>query len=526
MQEERTTFLPPLAIRHGVLILDGYGLRASVERGHLAVSDGIGGERRQGRFPKATSGLRRLVLLGHSGSVTLDALRLVHDGGASIVQIDADGQVILASGPAGTADARLLRAQVAASQNGTGLRIVRGLVRGKLRGQAAVLDRLPDAQKAAREVRDIDGSRLDRATTMDQLRALEAQAAAIYWKSWEAIPVHFARRDEQRVPDAWRTFGLRHSPLTGSPRNAINPANCMLNLLLATLETETFIAAQALGLAPHLALLHADQRFRDSMVFDLLEPVRPRVDAFLLDLLLSHVFAKSDFAETRQGVCRVLPPLTHALIETAPQWAQAVAPVVEGVVHALLKDTGRAQRTRVLVPTPLTQSNRSAGRDRLRRHPRKAVVPAPAMPPACRNCGVLLDRTDRIFCDECLPERYRELRREGLAAGRQVLGNLRYQGQDPAHGGQAARKRGKRIAQQIRARGAWNATHQPEPDVQAFRREILPRLRDVPLSTMARVTGFSPGYCSFIRRGVRIPHPRHWEVLRDLAQRREARPRT
>src|SRR5712692_9615359 len=145
MQDEPTTFFPPLAIRYGILTLDGYGLRVSVERGHLAVSDGIGDERRQGRFSKATSGLRRLVLLGHSGSVTLDAIRLVHDVAASIVQIDSDGQVILASGPAGTPDARLLRAQAAASRNGTGLRIVRSLVREKLRGQAAVLDRLPDA---------------------------------------------------------------------------------------------------------------------------------------------------------------------------------------------------------------------------------------------------------------------------------------------------------------------------------------------------------------------------------------------
>lgn len=139
-------------------------------------------------------------------------------------------------------------------------------------------------------------------------------------------------------------------------------------------------------------------------------------------------------------------------------------------------------------------------------------------------CGVLLDGTRRTFCDECLPDQRRELRREAMAAGRQVLAHLRDQGQDPAHGGPAAQKRGRRVTQQIQAREAWKSAHQPEHDAQAFKREILPRLRDVPLSTMARLTGFSLGYCSFIRRGVRIPHPRHWETLRHLAQQREVRP--
>jgi hypothetical protein len=29
-------------------------------------------------------------------------------------------------------------------------------------------------------------------------------------------------------------------------------------------------------------------------------------------------------------------------------------------------------------------------------------------------------------------------------------------------------------------------------------------------------TGLSRTYCGMIRRGVRVPHPRHWEALRDL----------
>ena len=68
----QTTALKP---RDGVLVMSGYGLRISVERKHLVVEDGFGRDRRRGALHRATSGLRRLVVLGHTGFVTLNALR-------------------------------------------------------------------------------------------------------------------------------------------------------------------------------------------------------------------------------------------------------------------------------------------------------------------------------------------------------------------------------------------------------------------------------------------------------------------
>jgi hypothetical protein len=46
-----------------------------------------------------------------------------------------------------------------------------------------------------------------------------------------------------------------------------------------------------------------------------------------------------------------------------------------------------------------------------------------------------------------------------------------------------------------------------------FRREILPLIQEVPLRRLVEATGLSLRYCSLIRRGERIPHPRHWHVL-------------
>ena len=45
-----------------------------------------------------------------------------------------------------------------------------------------------------------------------------------------------------------------------------------------------------MGLDPGLGLLHVDQRSRDSLSCDLMEAVRSKVDAYVLDQLQSRTF--------------------------------------------------------------------------------------------------------------------------------------------------------------------------------------------------------------------------------------------
>ena len=61
--------------RHGVLILFGFGIQVRVDRGHLLVEDGIGTKRRRLRFARIGHGLKRLVVIGADGMISLAALR-------------------------------------------------------------------------------------------------------------------------------------------------------------------------------------------------------------------------------------------------------------------------------------------------------------------------------------------------------------------------------------------------------------------------------------------------------------------
>jgi hypothetical protein len=52
---------------------EGYGIQVHVDRGHLVLEDGIAVDRRYGRLPRVGHGLRRLVVIGSDGMVSLAA---------------------------------------------------------------------------------------------------------------------------------------------------------------------------------------------------------------------------------------------------------------------------------------------------------------------------------------------------------------------------------------------------------------------------------------------------------------------
>jgi CRISPR-associated protein Cas1 len=500
----------PVVVRDGVLVLSGYGLRVAVERGHLAVADGIGSDRRAGLLARATCGLRRLVVLGHAGTVSLEALRWLHDLGAAFAQLDADGRVVACFAPSGLDDPRLRRAQALAPTTGVGIALARELLVAKLRGQAALLPRLPGGE-IARPAVDQALADLEQAGTTEQLRQAEAAGAKAYWAAWTGLPVAFARKDAGKVPAHWLAFGARSSPLTGSPRTAADPANALLNYLYALLEAEARVACLALGLDPGLGVLHADLKARDSLALDLMEVARPAVDAYVLDLLDSRVLSRDDVFETRQRGCRLLPPLTERLAETTGAWAKAVGPWAERAAKLLLAGTDAANAS--ALPTPLTGANRRAGQGR---QTKDATVWAPKPPAACRGCGLVLEDDGRRWCDACLIEHRAEEAVRIPAVGQAALAERRAAGADPAHGGAAAAMRGTRNAAHQQANAAFDADQEDELDPEAFRRDILPLLRDAPTAAIVAATGLSQPYCNMIKRGSYVPHPRHWTALMEV----------
>ncbi len=516
MQAQSTSLLPPLEVRAGVLVVDGYGIKLYVRGGRLIAEDGFADLRRSARFARATSGLRRVVVLGQAGFVTLEAIRWLADVGAAYMHVDRNGRVLATSGSPGVDHPALRRAQAKALGTELGCDITREILVRKIDGQIRLLERLPGGAEACEQVETALAA-LDGAGDPESLRALEARAALAYWTAWEGTLIEFVRADITKVPEHWRCFTRRGSGLAGNPRLATDPANAMLNYLYGLLEVEARIACVAVGLDSGIGVLHVDQRSRASLALDVMEAVRPEVDEYVLDLLSSHAFRSRDFHETRRGQCRLMPALTHVLAATCPSWAMSLGPVAERVAATL----GEAAGLRVTdLPTPLTQDRRSAGRNGIRRGPRRAQPPRGVrLPATCRSCGAQLGVV-RTFCDVCLERRRRKNLTTASARAAEKPAALRGQGRDPAHGGEAARRRANTLARRQREAMAFEAEHGTLPSREIFTRDIWPRLQDVPIRAMSEVTGLTRAYCSMIRRGLYVPHTRHWEALSALVHSR------
>lgn len=220
----------------------------------------------------------------------------------------------------------------------------------------------------------------------------------------------------------------------------------------------------------------------------------------------SGPFGTGDFFETRQGACRLMPPVTRMLAETGPRWTAALAPIVEGITQTLMHSGASptsATSSRRL-PTPLTQSNRSAGRANVRKRNSRKPQPSATVPATCLNCGTILDDVANRYCDDCLPEIRKEQGTVFALAGPATLAKRWAAGTDLAHGGDAGKARGKRNASHHAANAQWEQnTKQSTPThdemtPESFTREIVPMLATVPVSVMAAATGLTPGYCSFV----------------------------
>jgi hypothetical protein len=224
-------------------------------------------------------------------------------------------------------------------------------------------------------------------------------------------------------------------------------------------------------------------------------------DAFVLDLLERRTFRRGDFAETDDGQCRILAPLTHELAEMMPTWAEALAPVAERVAHTL----GRAMAGKYVPVTPLTtdRHRRAQAVVKARKATSKAVAASTATRQraskklasaawSCPDCGRQVTNHRHVRCDSC------------IAA-------------DPRQTPELRGRRGAAIAARKQMQRAISGAAEP-PDPDYFRREILPRLAGVKLTDIMEATGISKAFASQVRSGRFTPHVSTWAALAELAK--------
>jgi CRISPR/Cas system-associated endonuclease Cas1 len=88
------------------------------------------------------------------------------------------------------------------------------------------------------------------------------------------------------IPSDWNNIGPRRSAIGKSNRNARHPVNAILNYAYAILHNRVKMHIIAEGRDPTIGLSHSQGKYRDALVLDRMEPLRPVVDGPVLELLI------------------------------------------------------------------------------------------------------------------------------------------------------------------------------------------------------------------------------------------------
>jgi hypothetical protein len=282
----------------------------------------------------------------------------------------------------------------------------------------------------------------------------------------------------------------------------VNPPNAVLNYLYAILESEARLAAAELGFDPGLGVLHKDTPNRYSLACDLMEPIRPLVDAYVFDWMNHGPLRREWFFEQPNGNCRLMGSFAAQLSETAAAWRKAVAPYAEEAAKIFCQ--GRWKKSRfTFLPTRLIQTRRSLAKSG---NLIANVATVPKTDPRCPLCGANVT-TGSLYCAKCVP-----------AVDRENLLNLAKLGRIATHSASAEARRSAAQARQAEALRKWNPADLPEwLDEDTYRRDILPLLSKFTVKSIRSTLGVSHPYATLIRRAMTIPHPRHWLPLAELA---------
>ncbi len=264
----------------------------------------------------------RIILIDGSGSISFDVLSWLAEQKVSLIRIDWKGDIVCVAGASGySANPHRVRWQLETRENlEQRNEFCRSLITRKIEASIVTLEksiRRSDKWERAMKSAYSALTRLDEnpPEAIFELRALEANCAASYFRSWGGIPIKWRGTSRRPIPENWNSIGQRSSPyhLAGN-RNAAHPVNAILNYTYAALESKIRIKAISEGFDPTIGIMHEGNDRSSKFIFDLMEPERPKVDRAVLDFVKGHVFDPADFVIRADGVCRLNPEMARLVV--------------------------------------------------------------------------------------------------------------------------------------------------------------------------------------------------------------------
>ena len=312
------------------LILCGHGVSLNIDRGTLSIRDGLT------HYPQDRATYRlfqgdlalppRIIMLDGSGSLSFDVIVWLAEQNIPLIRIDWKGDVVSIIGGTGYAQVPdRVRWQIETRTDPSRrLDFCCDLIAAKLRASLKTLNEtLPASPSRALAISRCETGIVQLESrsvrTVEDVRAIEANAAAAYFNAWKGLPLVWRSRWKHPIPDAWLKIGSRRSTGAGrfaTNRNATHPLNAMLNYAYAALRSQIHTEAVGEGYDPCRGIMHHDRDDTQAFVYDLIEPRRPIADAAVLKFALNTELTGADFVLRADGVCRLAPQLARVMART------------------------------------------------------------------------------------------------------------------------------------------------------------------------------------------------------------------
>ncbi len=267
------------------VILDRKNLVVTMESGVLRLDQpGCNPE-------KIPLNLTREVIVFGSPAVSCDVWRKLSEHNIPAVLLPSRGKgepAYMGAGLTTTAVNRL--GQYRAAENPkTVMKICKLLLKRKLDGQAALLKSMSGRNGKlvayARRINEIAADTV-KGDSRNSLMGYEGAAASIYFKALGAL-----------LDKKWKFAGRNRRP-------PMDPVNSLLSLSYVMAAGEVLRRIQIRGLDPAICFFHTIQPGRAGFVLDVLEPIRPKIDQFVLGLL-DNPLTPNQFTIGKTDGCRM-----------------------------------------------------------------------------------------------------------------------------------------------------------------------------------------------------------------------------
>ena len=280
--------------------------------------------------------LTRRIEIGPRCEIGADALRLAVESGIPVALVNAAGQAEahLVGVNDRWADRHMAQAR-ACLDPAQALEIARALILAQVESRKELLYDIHhkqevDAAKAAAGELHGQIRTLRVARDVDQVLAVESNAARIYWPVFGAGLLHGF------------TLPVR------ARRTAENPVAVLLDLAANLLLREMEAAVLRAGLHPGFGVLHVAQRRGMALVWDMAEPFRaPLAEATVREALNTQAIRIGDFQVTA-GKWRLLPTGVTAFIRTYERAAHRKGPDPETGLRLSWRDRIQRQAERLV----------------------------------------------------------------------------------------------------------------------------------------------------------------------------------